>query len=151
MLTAMTYVDLNPIRAKMAKTPEKSDYTSVQQRIQKAKKQVTTNTIPLVPLTNSNRQKNKSSFAFSTDDYLQLVDWAGRAILPNKRGYIESDQPPILNRLNIHSEGFIELMKRTDDLSKLTAIGSSAALTHYLDKLDRKFIKGFSLNRQIFT
>ena len=138
-------------RAKMAKTPEKSDYTSVQQRIQKSKKQVTTNTIPLVPLTNSNRQKHKSSFAFSTDDYLQLVDWAGRAILPNKRGYIESDQPPILNRLNIHSEGFIELMKRTDDLSKLTAIGSSAALTHYLEKLDRKFIKGFSLNRQIFT
>jgi len=33
ILTAMTYVDLNPIRAGMAETPETSDYTAIQERM----------------------------------------------------------------------------------------------------------------------
>jgi hypothetical protein len=36
---------------------------------------------------------------FHLTDYIELLDWAGRAILEDKRGFISSEQPPMLERL----------------------------------------------------
>ncbi|MET1257663.1 transposase, partial [Aliikangiella sp. GXAS 311] len=90
VLTAMSYVDLNPIRARIAKNFEQSDYTSIQQRITQLKK----NNKPVIPLMKlSNHQSHQNSFSFTTQDYLQLTDWVGRAIRNDKRGYIEQHEP----------------------------------------------------------
>ena len=151
VITAMSYVDLNPIRAKMAKTPETSDYTSVKQRIKAINSSSQEASVPLMPLLQDSQQAHPNSFAFSLKDYLELVDWAGRAIVPNKRGYIEEKELPILNRLNINTDGFIELMQKKDDLSQLSVMGSTSALSHYIERLERKFVRGLSINQRIFT
>ena len=105
VLTAMTYVDLNPIRANMSKTLEKSDYTSIQQRINQLKNQ-SKPVIPLMKLSPSQHQAHKNSFAFSTQDYLQLTDWAGRAIRDSKRGYIAKLIYSVIMRSMTYSKDF---------------------------------------------
>jgi len=146
----MSYVDLNPIRAKMAKTPESSEYTSIQQRINQDRgiKEIP---VHLIKLFSNPNQGHPNSIAFSLTDYCQLVDTLGRAILQGKRGFIEPSETPILHRLNIDCDGFLELMNKKDDLSQLTAIASTVALTHYIERIERKFIKGLTLNQRIFT
>ena len=77
LLACMAYVDLNPIRAEMAKTPETSDYTSIQERI--AHPQETT-LRPFEP------NEGAASLPFTLTDYLELVEWPGREIRCGKRG-----------------------------------------------------------------
>ena len=57
-------------------------------------------------------QEARAAISFSLRDYLSLVDWSGRAIRAGKRGYIDSDQPSILKRLNIDAESWDLLMSR---------------------------------------
>jgi len=149
VITTMSYVDLNPIRATIAKTPEQSNYTSVQQRVQKSLNSQHILPVPLTKLTQS-KQQHKNAIRFSEKDYLQLVDWLGRAILPNKRGFIQAEVPPLLTRINLQSDEFIRLMAQNDDLSQLSAIGSPSVLTHYIDKIEKKYCRGKPIARRLY-
>ncbi len=77
LLTCMGYVDLNPIRANMADTPEESDYTSIQQRIREVLNQPPSseNLPTLMPLVKQEDDKHPNAIGFTTRDYLELVDW----------------------------------------------------------------------------
>ena len=47
--------------------------------------------------------------AFNLIDYIELVDWTGRAVRDDKRGAIPKNVSPILQRLNISTKHWIEL------------------------------------------
>ena len=49
-----------------------------------------------------NQYQQGISFAFQ--DYLELVDWTGRIIRHDKRGFIDHALPPILCRLQLSAE-----------------------------------------------
>jgi REP element-mobilizing transposase RayT len=117
LLSCMAYVDLNPVRAEMAPTPEASEYTSIRERIKPifelrdaVEDQVRNGDLfdfnsPLKPLLHFNEAGGpKDGIPYAYQDYLALVDWTGRIIRKDKRGAIEADQPPILERLGISPE-----------------------------------------------
>jgi hypothetical protein len=94
LAACMAYVDLNPIRANIAKTPEQSDFTSAQQRIKAAiHNQQPKNLLPFV---GNPRQHMPTGLPFELLDYLQLVQLTGKCIREDKPGYIQPNLPNIL-------------------------------------------------------
>ena len=106
ILTAMAYVDLNPVRAGIASTPEDSAFTSIYERIRRLKRgpsegeaDAVASSLPLQSFSDEGRGAVRIPYSFK--EYLQLVDWTGRAIRNDKRGHIDAKLPPIIGRLNI--------------------------------------------------
>ena len=108
LLACMAYVDLNPIRAGNAKTPEKAMYTSVKRRIAKAK----TNKQPteLLPFIGDSQQNKLEGLPFRVDDYLQLVDQTGRQLRSNIKGAIPRNCEPILSRTGLSQTDWSEVV-----------------------------------------
>lgn len=149
VLTCMSYVDLNPIRAGIARLPEDSDFTSIQQRLKAYQKSMkddmTKDSKPQVPLLafNQNTDKHKHAFAYEEIDYLELVDWAGRAIREGKRGFIAAEAPIILHRLGIAPSQYLKHVdKQAKKLSCSTAIGCKKKLKAFAKKIGQQYVKG---------
>jgi hypothetical protein len=122
LLSCMAYVDLNPIRAAMAETPETSDHTSIKERIspsfdletalesQEDIEGLQHFDLPIKPLLKFEgtvRQTEQAGILFDIKDYLQLVDTTGRIVREDKRGAIPSHLPPILDRLSLSFEEWL--------------------------------------------
>jgi hypothetical protein len=91
LMACMVYVDLNPVRAGLAQTPEQSEYTSIKERTHQIKEnsdctEQSNTPCGLLPFAGYPRQDMPKELPFRLKDYLELVDWTGRAILENKRG-----------------------------------------------------------------
>ena len=186
LLTCMAYVDLNPIRAGMAPTPEDSDFTSIQQRIAGVTDALReygpklSIVVPRHPLTAPTEARGGHELArtpvccrlldfigwtdsgagipFRLDDYLELVDWSGRIIRPDKSGNIAAGIPSILVRLGIDDEEFLRHVspkpaehtasRHADGFA--SAVGTPANLKRTAVLWCRKFFKGLSKAQRLF-
>jgi len=131
LLSCMAYVDLNPVRAGIADTPEQSEYTSIRERLQaefQIQQAIDDQTEcgdlldfqsplkPLLPFENRLIEKAQNGILFSFESYLALVDWTGRIIQSDKRGHIENALPPILDRLQITADQWCINATRFEDV-----------------------------------
>ena len=148
LLACMAYVDLNPIRAKMADTPESSDHTSIQQRISRAlnrpipkEKQ---HPVPLLPFIGDLHAGMPKGIPFHYDDYLQLVEWTGRAMVAGKRGSIPDDLPPILQRLQFDAKQWLFLTQHFESRFK-GLVGMAAMVKAAANRIGFKRTPGLAV------
>ncbi|MCW8194507.1 transposase [Proteobacteria bacterium 005FR1] len=149
LLACMAYVDLNPIRAGLADRPERSDYTSLQERLgftpDAARNEEEEGTIPqakLMAFAGFFGEKTPADVIPHTfPDYLELVDWTGRLVRSDKRGSIPTGLPPILQRLNIEPE---QWLKAANGLERrfCHAIGPVASLSEFCQRLNKRWLHG---------
>jgi len=148
VLQCMAYVDLNPVRADMAHTPEGSDYTSIQQRSEAIRSEVgdkqKPNLLPLVDENTIETTHEDTVCRFRLMDYLELVDSTGRAVRDDKRGAISAHAAGVLDRLGIDEKAWLAHMKPKQQ-RKPIALGALDKLKEYAQMTGRKWIAGQSL------
>ena len=116
LVACMTYVDLNPVRAKVAKRPEESKHTSIRKRFAHARK-VGTEVMDdpqhqapgLMPLVGNPREDMPFGLPFRLSDYLDLVEWTGRQVREEAAGRIPETAATMLGRLGLEQHKWLTL------------------------------------------
>ena len=178
LLSCMAYVDLNPIRAGMETDLAESDFTSIQQRLfdyakhkqkqahttaeksvmarveqqRELKRQLELDELPsaqLMPFSGSSHVSIHTALPFTREDYFALVDQTGRAIREDKKGYISAEQQPLLERLGIDSDNWIDQVR---DFGKLygNCVGAEFRIVDFSQRFNKRWSKGVRRSRLLY-
>jgi hypothetical protein len=133
VLKCMVYVDLNPIRAKLAPTPERSSCTSIKARVIRRDAH-------LVPFVDE-APPRAPVLPIHRAEYLRLVDWSGRKFRGGKRGRIAGQLPPILERLGLTEERWTGEIRHYSKWY-YRAVGCWHSLERYRLHLGQQWLRG---------
>ncbi|WP_062271109.1 transposase [Endozoicomonas arenosclerae] len=148
LLTCMAYVDLNPIRATLSKTPEQSDFTSIQQRIDHLSKPNDRKQPLELKAFRHQGQNPDLALPYIFHDYLELVDWSGRAVRKDKKGSIPESAPPILTRLEIDPDEWLKTMSWNNRFYR--AAGRLKAMKAYAMNTGQQWLQGLQACSRLF-
>jgi REP element-mobilizing transposase RayT len=160
ILACTAYVDLNPVRAGLAKTPESSTFTSARERIDRLKAEnrgrptaafSKADWLAKFAAENSRKRPIASMpwVGISTGDYLKLLDWTGRQVRSDKPGAIPQVLAPIMDRMRIRSDVWTDLIRRFGTLFKRSA-GSAENLRAHARQRRRKSLHGTGFASEAF-
>ena len=162
----MVYVDLNPIRAGIAETPEDSDFTGIQQRIRIWRQKTSSDSLsPCIPDKNragasesltsswlcpiSAEGDSRGILPMSEEEYFILVDKSGRILRSDKRGAMDAELAPILERIGAKPEAWSDTISCFEDKFRLAA-GLLESLRKFADQLGKRWFTGLSASRGVF-
>jgi len=147
LLAAMVYVDLNPVRAKIAKSIDDSEFTSGLQRLNAVRtSQTIEEDVPtLVPL----HDRADSELPLSERGYLELLDYSGRLIKEGKAGFIAENQPAILSHIKISTDQWRSLCKDFESPFR-QFVGSYRKLKQACKSLGKISLHGLGSAKRLF-
>jgi len=148
LVSCMVYVDLNPIRAKLCNSLERSDFTSIQKRL----RAFAGNTLEADWLASmvAETTSKQSRIPIRQTDYFALVDWTGRAIRSEKRGAIPSSVQPILQRLGVKQANWV---RDTQFFGSRfgRVLGRVAQIKRFAARIDQKWLAGVAQARVFYS
>ena len=205
ILACMQYVDLNPIRAGIAKTPEGSNFTSAQDRLRDLKtacsavadsgdnpaeaanedKSVVSladgshrpaaernkfdakvehgakagwlSPVPLEPKRQAVRAKkterrasNKGFLPLGLAQYRALLDWTARQVRTDKRGAMPADLEPIMERLGVSAELWVECVMNFRKWFR-SSVGRPKSMSTHADSRGHNRAISISSSRRLFA
>ncbi len=178
LLACMVYVDLNPVRAKLSKSPEESEFTSIRERIKnyheegrqasyeplqnfaegedeevetgdKVKIKSSLSTKTLMNFKAPSEDQKPSELPLEFREYLELIEWTGKAVRYKKGGSVPAHLLPILNHLELKQEGWLDSSCQFERCFHQIA-GSQEKLSRMSQKLGVKWIRGKSKADQMY-
>ena len=189
LLACSIYVDLNPIRACIAETPETSDFTAAFERIAASRQQMlqqelhafATRTPPtddavfergsttardgwLSPVPDADvpealgkarrnspqrRASNRGFLPLTLDEYLELLDGTGVQVRSDKRGAIPTALLPILERLRINAEAWVDTIEQFGRRFR-RAVGRVSSMSAFASVQGKCWFQGVSASRMAF-
>jgi putative transposase len=193
IIAGMVYVDLNPIRAGRAETPEDSDFTSIQERIRAwYKEKMATGAVSIEAAENNfsgafggeallpenavetlgpvsegasaasedrqdgwlcpifSESNRRGILPITAAEYIDLVDRTGRMIRCDKRGAIDADLAPILQRIGVNPEAWTDTVSHFGDRFRLVA-GLLPNIRNFADQLGKWWFTGVTAARTAFA
>jgi len=183
VLACSVYVDLNPIRAGAAQTPETSEFTSVYERIHAgevagevaqwkaeekragaskgARDELVAGDQWLSPIElerdgardvkpSRHRASDKGFLPLKVHEYLEILDWTGREARKKKRGTIPAELAPILERLRISGETWVDMVTNFGRWFRRAA-GRVESLREEAHRRGRHWLHGVTHSRAAFV
>jgi len=178
LLTCMAYVDLNPVRAGVTSSLERSDFTSIQQRLFRAARRKKSEQTARPPNQQRRSERAVSCITMASsvvpelmsfcrrrdgsdaeecerlpirfDDYIELLRWTGEAVRDDKRGALSARSASLLARAGVVSEHWVDTVTTFHE-----GFSNMVGQTHHIDaqckRLGLEKTKGVGFARKAFA
>jgi hypothetical protein len=105
--------------------------------------------VDALPHCGSRRASPRGFLPMTLDEYLELLDWTGRQVRADKRGAIPPDLLPILERLHVNTDAWVETIEHFGRVFR-HAVGSAASLAALAAARGKHWFQGVTACRTAF-